>query len=118
MSQDPKVANPKIAETAFWDDAGFLSWLGISFDSPPVIKQPAKEEIETTVVEEVTEKEEIVSPEKDKYNNEDIVPTFKEARVISKWGPEMPKERKKVKTKEKVWPTKEDAVWQLIQQRS
>jgi translation initiation factor IF-2 len=118
MSQDPKGANPKIAETVFWDDAGFLSWLGISFDAPPAIKQPVKEKIETPVVEEVAAKEEIVSQEKDHYNNEDIVPTIKEARVISKWGPEIPKERKKARTKEKAWPTKEDAVWQLIQQKT
>lgn len=120
MSQDPKGTNPKIAETAFWDDAGFLSWLGISFDTPPVIKQPAQEKEETvvhdieTIEKEVEEQQDTQTP----YINEDIVPTIKEARIISKWGPEIPKERKKAKTKEKITPPQEDAVGQLIQQKT
>lgn len=121
MSQDPKVANPKIAETAFWDDAGFLSWLGISFDAPPVIKQPVQEEEKESMFDDTEQNaapQEVAPNTQSTYINEDIVPTIKEARIISKWGPKIPKERKKAKTKEKTWPVKEDAVWQLIQQKT
>ena len=87
MSQDPKIAQPKVADTAmFGDDAWFLSGLGISFDQPAkvVVKAEPEDTIEEEVHTLVTEPEDTSSTESASRHKEDIEPTIKEARIISK----------------------------------
>ena len=85
MSQEPKLAQPKVAESMFGDDAGFLSGLGISFDQPEKsVVAPIEEEdekLEVSVPQEHEHTPEVVQIEREK---EDREPVIKEARVISK----------------------------------
>lgn len=115
MSQEPKLAQPKVAESMFGDDAGFLSGLGINFDQPEKVVTPLSEKTEEIVAE--LAEEEITTATKEDRAKEDREPTIKEARVISKWVIAYPTERKKAKTKEKN-PPSQDAVGQLIQQKT
>jgi translation initiation factor IF-2 len=115
MSQEPKIVPPKVAEGMFSDDAGFLSGLGINFNQEEKKITPVVEEKK----DESIEKEDTLSVQKkDEWSKDDRDPTIKEARVISKWTESFPQERKKVKTKEKTQPPKQDAVGQLIQQKT
>lgn len=117
MAQEPKIAQPKVAENMFGDDAGFLSGLWISFDwpekavTPIVIEEEEKEVINESLPEEVN------AIDKKERSKDDAEPTIKEARVISKWTTTYPAEWKKAKTKEKT-PPQQDAVGQLIQQKT
>jgi len=116
MSQEPKLAQPKVAESMFGDDTGFLSGLGIDFAQPEKVVASIKEENENEEVVQESVEESKQKPEK--WSKDDAEPTIKEARVISKWTPTYyPAEWKKVKTKEKIAP-QQDAVGQLIQQKT
>lgn len=103
----PKEANnPKLAQETTGDDAGFLSWLGISFGDQPT---------ETVAQEVDTEKEPIeeeVTPTV--YAKEDIVPTIKEARVVSRWNK---KEKIETPTPPKT-KLPRDAVGEFIKQKT
>lgn len=121
MSWESKLAEPKVADSIFGDDTGFLSGLGINFDTPPAPKAP----LPTTTIseqkkEEHTEELEVETPQTPQtvWEKEDRDPVIKEARIISKGtAPSYPTEWKKAKTKEKATPT-QDAVGQLIQQKT
>jgi translation initiation factor IF-2 len=122
MSQEPKLASPKVADTAmFGDDAWFLSGLGISFDQPvkASVQPTTIEKDEENIAEALTEQEDAISSESPVRHKEDIEPTIKEARIISKWTTTpYPTEWKKAKTKDKPAPPQQDAVGQLIQQKT
>ena len=102
--------------------------MGISFAdaqksaATPPKKSPssaADEQTKETQEEQKTvqqETEEQLTP--DSRSKDDKEPTMKEARIISKVAPKLPPERKKAKTKEKPEPQKQDAVGQLIQQKT
>ncbi len=117
MSQEPKLAQPKVADNIFGDDTGFLSGLGIDFAQPQKAVSPVKEEKKQEVPSDTWDFDEEDNKEQTERSKEDREPTIKEARVISKWTPTYPTERKKAKTKDKPAP-QQDAVGQLIQQKT
>gem|GEM_PF-6376373 len=82
MSQEPKLAQPKVAESMFGDDTGFLSGLGIDFAQPEKVVASIKEENENEEVVQESVEESKQKPEK--WSKDDAEPTIKEARVISK----------------------------------
>lgn len=116
-SIDPSVNTPKVADNMFGDDMGFLSGLWISFDQAPVVEKKKEKEPVEPVKEPVVE--EVVA--KPIHKNEDIEPVLKEARVISREEPKKPSypdSRGKARTKEKTKTSPNDAVGQLIQQKT
>lgn len=117
MSQEPKLAQPKVADNIFGDDTGFLSGLGIDFAQPQKAVSPIKEEKTQEIPSDAWGFDEEDNKEQTERSKEDREPTIKEARVISKWTPTYPTERKKAKTKDKPAP-QQDAVGQLIQQKT
>lgn len=78
---------PKVVDSIFWDDAWFLSWLGIE---TPKIPHDQKKPVEKKEEKKESPKK-TVKDESDKEREKERKPILKEARVIKQAPAEKPK---------------------------